>query len=259
MLAALSILGIGVGTREIQRAREAASIASARRISIVAPKGRVESVRLPDGTRVALAPTSLLWYSATFGRTEREVHLEGEAHFAVAHDSSKTFTVFARNGVARDIGTEFTVRAYADDPEVSIVVAEGRVAVGTGRPASIKTSSAVLGPGDAWRLARDGQAHVERADVARATAWMRGVLAFDGTPLAEVRVELSRWFDVRLEFTDESLASRRLTGTFTSASVAELLAAIGPALNVRYEIHGNRILLSPVPRRVRRAAPDDSR
>jgi transmembrane sensor len=255
----LCIFGIGVGAWEIRRAREAAMIASARRISIVAPKGRVESVRLPDGTRVALAPTSVLWYSATFGRAERDVHLEGEAHFAVAHDSSKRFTVFARNGVARDIGTEFTVRAYADDREVSIVVAEGRVAVGTGRPASIETSSVILGPGDAWRLARDGQAHVDRADVARATAWMRGVLAFDGAPLAEVRVELSRWFDVRLELADESLASRRLTGTVTSASVAEFLAAIGPALNVRYEIHGNRILLSPVPRGVNRPAPEDSR
>jgi ferric-dicitrate binding protein FerR (iron transport regulator) len=88
---------------------------------------------------------------------------------------------------------------------------------------------------------------------------MRGVLAFDGAPLAEVRVELSRWFDVRLELADESLASRRLTGTVTSASVAEFLAAIGPALNVRYEIHGNRILLSPVPRGVNRPAPEDSR
>jgi ferric-dicitrate binding protein FerR (iron transport regulator) len=88
---------------------------------------------------------------------------------------------------------------------------------------------------------------------------MRGVLAFDGAPLAEVRVALARWFDVRLEFADASLASRRLTGTFTSASVAELLAAIGPALDVRYEIRGNRILLSPVPRGVDRPAPDDSR
>lgn len=270
--AALGAIGVGLGIWSFARARESARVASTETTTIVAPTGKVEHVRLPDGTRVALAPTSVLTYSSAFGGLARDVRLEGEAHFAVAHDPARRFTVLARHGVAEVVGTVFTVRAYAGEPEVRVVVAEGRVAVGLQRRtaeqgggregrrdpqsrsggSAIEGTSEILGPGDVWRLAPDGAARIERTDVKRYTAWMNGVLVFRGTPLAEVRAELARWLDVRLEFTDPSLASRRLTGSFASTSVAEILAAIGPALQVHYEVRGHRVLLSPIDAGARR-------
>jgi transmembrane sensor len=209
-------------------------------------RGERATVRLPDGSRVTLAAASTLRYPAAFSRRGREVHLDGEAYFDVAHDERRPFVVRAGGAVAEDLGTAFVVRAYPDDSAVRVVVTSGKVAL---RAASAAARQArVLGPGDLGRQGARGVATVERVDTAAYLAWTRGGLAFDETPLPDALAQLERWHDVEFQLADSALRARRFTGAFAEgASLGSILDAMTPPLDARYERRGRVVVLFPLP------------
>ena len=56
----------------------------------------MESVSLPDGTKVQMGPGSRLTYPASFSGKTREIRLDGQAFFRCGEESRKTFLLFIR-------------------------------------------------------------------------------------------------------------------------------------------------------------------
>jgi ferric-dicitrate binding protein FerR (iron transport regulator) len=205
------------------------------------------TLRLPDGTQVSLAPASRLRLAPDFGEERRDVYLDGEAYFDVPHDSLRLFTVFAGNASARDLGTQFLVRKYPEDPTVQVVVRKGAVAMsGVGR----------LGAGDLGRLDADGQASLRR-NVALSTyfSWLDGRLVFRDTPLVEVLRALRRWHDVDVQLADSTLGSLPFTGILTDASFRSSIDLVGLTLGLRVRRDGARVTLEPIESRTPLAKP----
>ena len=208
-------------------------IALAARTYTTAPRERAE-LRLPDGTRVRLAPVSRLRVGADFGAERRDVFLEGEGYFEVAHDAQRPFTVFAGNASVRDLGTAFAVRSYPDERAMQVVVREGAVAVsGVGR----------LGPGELGRLTADGTGTRERVNVAAALGWLHGRLVFVDAPLGRVLQDLRRWHDLDARVADPSLLALRFTGTLDDASLEDAVAQLAAALALEVRRDGGRVVL----------------
>ena len=69
------------------------------------------TVRLPDGSTVAVAPGGQLKYPRQFASTHRTVYLRGQAFFSVAHDKAHPFRVYTSQVVTTVLGTSFLVRA----------------------------------------------------------------------------------------------------------------------------------------------------
>src|SRR5690606_31765771 len=66
-----------------------------------------------------------------FDHKERIVYLEsGEAHFEVAKNKDRPFSVYAEKGRITAVGTAFSVRI--DEESVNVAVSEGSVEVTTG-------------------------------------------------------------------------------------------------------------------------------
>jgi ferric-dicitrate binding protein FerR (iron transport regulator) len=173
--------------------------------AIIAPVGRPPvPMSLPDGSQVILSPGSTLRYATAFDADRRDVRLEGEAYFAVTHDTRRPFVVRAGELVAEDLGTEFVVRAYPEDRYGRVVVREGQVRVG----------STIVGPGQLGRLTTGGALVVESVDMVSWFAWTRGRLNLDGTSLRDALPKLSRWYDLEFRLADSSLESRKLGGDF---------------------------------------------
>jgi transmembrane sensor len=211
---------------------------------LATPNGQRATATLGDGTRVILNAGSRLRYPADFGRAPRDVYLEGEAYFEVTHDAARPFRVHARDGVAHDLGTRFTVRAYPELPRVDVVVTEGRVSLR--RDQATATDSVVLGPGQLGRLTDAGPpAVVTGVDVAGYTGWTGGTLVLDGLTLEEALPLLERWFDVEIRVADRSLASRRIYARFRDESLTQVLDALSLALGARHERSGRVITLHP--------------
>lgn len=201
-------------------------------------------VRLGDGTRVTLAPESRLRVAADIGRGPRVVHLEGAALFVVTHDESRPFLVNAGHAVAEDLGTEFVVRAYADDGTIDVAVIKGKVALRAETATDGRSARGVaLTPGQVGHVEASGLIGVEtNVDLTPYIAWTRGHLTFHRTPLVEVQREVERWYDVRIEWKDSALSRVPVTASFGDEPVGEVLATLARLLDVRYTRSGSTAL-----------------
>lgn len=243
--AAVVALAFGVGRTPHAGDRPAAVAARGAAGSIVTTGvGIRDSVRLPDGTRVVLAPGSRLDVSPSFGSGSREVTLQGMAWLEVHHDATVPFTVRAGGAVVRDVGTQFTVRTgtEAHDP-VSVSVSEGSVEL---RSAAASTAAVTLAAGDRGELGTDGRVVAERGAASDADlAWMAGRLVFRDARMDQVRVDLRRWYGVQLQFADSAMLTRRVTASFDGESVDRALQVIALALGARVERRDTIAVLRP--------------
>lgn len=203
--------------------------------------GQRATFRLPDGTRVVLGVASTLWYPDRFRGGSRAVALDGEAYFEVIHDGRRPFVVRAGDLVVKDLGTEFTVRAYPEDAGARVVVREGRVAIRSSEAAG--APERVVAPGELGRLGRRGTPVVESADTAVWFAWTEGRLVFDGTPLRDALPQLSRWFDLEFRLADSALGEVPLSATLKTQPTTDVLNNLAASLGMRQRRQGRTVTL----------------
>jgi len=208
-------------------------------------RGQTATVQLSDGSKVRLAPESRLMVAARFDDGVRELTLEGEAEFDVHHDAARPFRVRTATTVTEDIGTRFGLRAYANEANVTVAVAEGAVALGRrtttqrGRPEGVLLHAGELGvldPSGAVATARG-------AAVTRALAWTRNELVFDQQPMTDVLATLSRWYDLEIHVADPRVAATLVSAAFSTQSTGEMLQALAIAVDAVVERNGRRVTL----------------
>ncbi len=225
---------------------------------VITRPGERADLRLSDGTHVLLGVGSRLRFAPTLGAASRDIYLDGEALFDVRHDARRPFLVHTAHAITEDLGTRFDLRAYMADSVLTVVVAEGRVALRSGVAAGkggkhVETleTRVVLSDRDLARLGADGRLTTERGvPVERYLAWTEGRLVFTGTPLHDALPDLARWYGLELHAADSAVAARRLTATFVGESVDEALRNIALALDVRYRRDGQTVTFfskSPTP------------
>jgi len=237
-LAAGLVLAVGVAYWRLSGPADQRTL-MANQSEYVVPRGeRQRPVTLPDSTEVILASASRLVVAADYGNGSRTVDLQGEALFRVRHDAARPFRVRTGSIVAEDLGTEFVVRQLVlsgGGGPVRIAVREGIVAVRSGdAPIARDTLRArdVAVASDSGVVVRRDQ------NLDAYFAWTRGQLVFDNTPLSEVAIELSRWYDIDIEV-DSSVASRPLSvPILTSTPVDEILHIVGSSTDVKVERRG---------------------
>ncbi len=232
-------------------AREGMNTAARMRI-VTTEEGQRASIRLADGTQVMLSVDSELRIPASMGRgtSARDVYLEGEAYFEVAPDATRPFRVHAGGAVIRVLGTVFGVRAYPEDEERRVVVAEGHVAIRSAQAATKGGVHLTRGQLGRWRRQHTGAVRVtQHVEVERYLAWRSGRLVFDSTPLHEVVTRLERWYAVDIQLVDTTLTGRSFTGSFAATTPAdEVLATVAFAFDLRYRKEGPTVILrSPSP------------
>jgi len=241
--AAAALVAVGVARwRGADRPDEGLRRVAAR--TVLTDVGERDSLRLPDGSQVVLAPGTRLVVAADYGRAGRAVELEGAAWFAVRHDAAHPFTVRAGAAVIRDVGTAFAVRTDGDSG-VAVAVTEGAVALRAAAAAAPGDTGVVLTAGDRGVLHAGGRASAVRGGLSEAdTAWRQGRLVYRDASLDQVATDLRRWYGVELRIADASLAGRHLTATFEAGEPAErVLDVIALAVGAELERQGTVVVL----------------
>ncbi|MGQ0647023.1 MAG: FecR family protein [Gemmatimonadaceae bacterium] len=226
-------------TRE-PAAREAAVATRAYR----APVGKPDSVDLPDGSQVVLAPGSELRVPSNYGDKGREVRLAGQGWFSVRHDDAEAFVVRVEGAEIRDVGTVFTVRANGLK-DVRVAVHEGAVLVrGEG---GTSAQEVVLHEGDEAIVVDGALASTTRGSVQpEDAAWVSGRLRFRDVPLAEVAATLERWYGVKVRITDAALSQRKIATDVTgSSSVDSVVREIALAVGAEAVRRGDTVIVRP--------------
>lgn len=213
--------------------------------------GEQRTLTLEDGTRVELNTDSHL--VVKYDSHARTIILNsGEAYFQVAHEL-RPFIVVAGDKKILALGTAFTVRRgeTADDP-LTVTLIEGRVAVAPADATpSLSTKPTadvnILNPGERLRVRRHDPPLLDSPPMDKATAWMRGQLIFDHTPLREAAAEFSRYNKIKITVISPEAAAIPIGGIFHLGDAMSFARAVAESNNLRLTLHDGELVLEPVP------------
>ncbi len=211
-------------------------------LTLYTPRGGTYKLTLSDGTLVILNAASSLKFPASFASLkERSVQLTGEAYFIVKHNVKQPFKVQTASQVIEDIGTEFNVSAYTEEPEVKTTLLEGSVKV-KAISRSVPGNDVVLLPGEQSTNNGHTAITVKQADTEEAIAWKRGEFMFTSQPLENIMNSISRWYDVEVIYENEQLRREIFGGTISRfGKVSKTLRMLELTGHVHFKIEGRRV------------------
>jgi transmembrane sensor len=235
----------------------------------------VREIRLTDGSEVILGARSSI--DTSFRDNERRVTMhEGEAFFSVSKNPARPFVVIVGDKEVRVVGTKFEIRRR--DMGVRVSVVEGRVevmqlpvsspatSVGSARSARIHAEAAYRenatvdnGVSGSLSDVKVREQQGERVLIAgqqvtaamaepipapelmprgEPAAWRRGRLVYVDAPLSEVVADANRYSRESIAIGDQRIADLRVSVTYPSNRIEEMLSALSSSLSLDIERPG---------------------
>lgn len=227
--------------------------------------GSKTSLVLPDGTKVWLNSGSQLDYSKAYGNKLREVSLVGEAYFDVVKNSAKPFVIHTSKMDIKVLGTAFNVKCYPGEKTTETSLVRGSVEV----TLKDRQEKIMLKPNEKLVINNEDiavQKSKKRAATQRTiiekpiislthitylpvdstvieTAWVQNRLIFSSESFEDVALKMERWYNVSIEFANESLKEERLTGNFEKETLVSALDALQLTTRFLYTIKNDRIII----------------
>ncbi len=198
-------------------------------VKIYAPLGSRITFNLPDGTKGMLNSGSYLSYSIPF--TKRDVKLEGEAWFEVAHDTTRPFEVLAGSSEVKVLGTSFNLSAYPSEDYIELVLLNGKVEF-----FDKKLENKISITPSHRLILHDGKVDTTISDPLKYNAWTNGMLVFRGDPMSEVTRRIERWYNVKIIITDSELEKYSFRGTFQDDKLEEVIRYLSLTSPITYKI-----------------------
>ncbi|NEW83909.1 MAG: FecR family protein [Mariniphaga sp.] len=207
---------------------------------LVVPRGKRSMVELADGTKLWLNSGSRAIFPVVFNKKTREIYIEGEGYLEVAHDVSKPFYVVTDQIRLKVLGTKFDISAYKDDDHASVVLVQGSV------QATIGSEKLMMKPDELLNYTKLTQkTTLEKTNILEYVSWKDGWMQCNKEQVQSIITKLSRYYDVKISYTDLRLNSLTLTGKLDLKSncedVFKVICATAP---LKYEIIDNTIYLT---------------
>jgi transmembrane sensor len=201
--------------------------------------GRIQAVRLADGTRVELNTNTRL--HADVNDASRTVMLDsGEAYFDVVHDAKRPFTVYAGNRRITDIGTKFSVFRNGDD--VRVTVREGKVRIevlnGGGKAVLAEAGHVLVTKGLETLIITKPQ-----SDIVNDLSWRDGMLIFNQQTLAEAAEQFNR-YNQRQILVEGPARKIRIGGSFKADNVDVFVLLLHRGFGLSVNEQGGTIVVS---------------
>ena len=201
-------------------------------VKLAVESGRRHELTLSDGTRIRMDAGSVLEYPVAFNGKERAVRLSGEGYFEVTSRANQPFVVRADDAKIRVLGTKFNVRAWQTERRVTVVVAEGKVLLGSDGV----SQDVEIEKGEMSVLPKDSLPSKPRVvEIKKHLGWMNGEVFFDNVPLNEILYQLERWYDVRLVLEDTAIAAEQITLHIDAESLEGVLELISALTDLKYQ------------------------
>ncbi|ASZ11696.1 FecR domain-containing protein [Chitinophaga pendula] len=191
---------------------------------------------LSDGTEVHLNAASTLRFPFIFPGKTREVYLEGEAYFTVAHNPKQPFIVHTNTTSIRALGTAFNVNSYdADQTTTSLV--QGSVVTDVGDSLDV-----VLKPGYQAIYKAGERFKIKRFDEEMTLSWRNGIYAFKNKTLKELAPVMERWYGMKMIIDATPLLTQTFTGSIEREKPLDIfLRSLRETTTLDYYILGSTI------------------
>lgn len=213
--------------------------------TISTPRGGQYQLILVDGTKVWLNAASSITFPTQFNGSERKVEIIGEAYFEVAKNANKPFKVKSKNQLIEVLGTHFNVNTYDDEVADRTTLLEGSVSVSKIANGKVQTAtSKILKPGQQSTVsANQSQILVAVADEDEAIAWKNGYFKFNKADIQTIMRQVSRWYNVDVEFKGE-MNKDLFVGKINRSEHVEEVLSILERSKINVAIKGRTIIIS---------------
>ncbi|WP_316837811.1 FecR family protein [Pedobacter nutrimenti] len=198
--------------------------------------GQWPIIELPDGTKAILDAGSSISFPVSFNQ-ERKVTITGQVYFQVVHNSNKPFRVAVNGVTIEDIGTEFNVNAYNDEPLVKTTLIEGSISVVK------KAQKMVLKPGQ-QAITEPGTDRIRSREVniEEVVAWKNGLFQFNHTHIDVVMRQIARWYDVEIVYKDD-VSNVSFSGNLSRNLKASRLLEMMSVTGLHFKIENKKIIV----------------
>ena len=190
--------------------------------------GQRRTLTLDDGSSLTLNTESAV--DIHFSANERRVHLlAGEIFIATAKDPERRpFLVESREGLARALGTRFTVAQH--DDATAVAVFEGAVEI---QPRQAGSAALILHAGQQTRFTAHAAAAPEMTDESSA-AWSTGFIIARSMRLADFLAQLNRYSNSTLSCA-AAIADLRVSGSYPLDDINKILETLAAMLELEVQ------------------------
>ncbi|WP_343690907.1 FecR domain-containing protein [Chitinophaga sp.] len=182
--------------------------------------GEIKQVLLPDGSKVDLNANSKITYS------KREVWLEGEALFNVAHNN-KEFLVHTKDLTVTVLGTIFDIRQRRRKTEIVLQSGKIKLSFASGKEQDIiMTPGQIVSYNDQEKRSKTSSTSPEKF-----SAWKNQRLILQDPTVSDILVYLEDNFGKKIIMEDPALSNRTVNGPILISSLDDALFVLSTVLN----------------------------
>lgn len=205
----------------------------------VTPPGVKSNLTLTDGSKVILNSGSKIYYQENFQKDKREIFLEGEGYFEIFRDPSRPFIVNTGTISTTALGTSFSINAYKNKA-INIYLLSGKVMVMDGLE---EKSGIHLEKGESVKVLESGELTKATFDEERVTAWTKGIIIFDQTPIMEAIKIMEIWYGVKFVLKNKPDNNLTVSGKFHNELLQNILIGLSYSARFQFEIRDDTVVM----------------
>jgi ferric-dicitrate binding protein FerR (iron transport regulator) len=145
----------------------------------------------------------------------------------------------------RVTGTEFNIKAYQSDNSAQTTLYSGEIYLL--RKNDNQFISTKVEPNQTVIINTAGSrinlTAVMKQSPLDDAAWKEGKMIFESTPMSEVITTLERWHGVDFVIKNKEVLNYRITATFNSESIVQIMDLICMTTPIRFEITNRKVVL----------------
>ena len=205
---------------------------------LIVPYGKRSSLILSDGSKIWVNAGTRVIYPVEFGKSKREISIDGEIYGDFARDPDRPFTINARDMEVQILGTQINIQAYRDDNLKTVVLVTGAVNVKTKDGKSQR-----LSPNQMITIAEENT-NIQTINVLNYISWKDGYYQFRNEKLGVVLSRLSRYYGVKIECDTKAAGLHCSGGLFYQDDILQILDGVCLSAPVRYEMKDDKYIFS---------------
>ena len=203
------------------------------------PYGRRGTLTLSDGTKVWLNSGTELEFPSTFASNERRITVNGEIYIEVAEDRTAPFWVHTARFDVKVLGTKFSLVAFENSPEQSIVLVDGRVEV------QIDNTSMILSSNNRLTISPD-RICKSVVNPTNYISWRENILVLNNISIADILRRIERYYNYSFNISENvELSQKTISGRlFLSDNIDDIMASLSVLSSTTVRREGNNIYIT---------------
>ncbi|MGN7823004.1 FecR family protein [Chitinophaga sp. 22536] len=194
----------------------------------------IDSLLLPDQSRVYLDKNSRVRYPERMQKNRTVIMEQGTAYFDVATQTTTPFVVKVGQSSITVLGTAFNIQM--EDRRIGVTVKTGKIRFASGHTNAAET---ILTAGEGLRFdPATGSLEQYNAINSNADAWITHELVFVDAPLSEVCKKVEALYQVKINLRGK-IPVKKLNATFKNNKLEEVLEVLQATYPITV-VHRNR-------------------